>query len=568
MSAFIPQQQDFTAFTGVTDFGIYNNVSMSQDGQYAITCNSGYVLSIYVTTNYGYTWNNMDNYNRFYCSACSDSFNPVYVGGRWLIYKSTNYGSTWQTVFSSEGNDFIFSSMATSSDGSIVIGLAKNIWISTDSGNTWAQPSTMYLNWNTAFLNWKSNAVCCNSTANIIAVTGPNSGVWISTDVGKTWNQKVGNDTTNWTSIDCDATGQYIVVAGANRVLLSTDYGSTFIDKGSGYAWQNLKFGYKNILLGTVRNYGVVCSTDLGTTFGNFKTITTSGNVGSKNNDFVSLAFNRSGVTRIIMVGQNVGYVGVLIYDPTIKRDPTITINGTSVLPGSPYTAIARTKSVNVNVTPTDLREVSSIVGATNLQDDLNTITITISDNTVYTVYVMVLRNCFLEGTKILCQVDNEEKYVPIEEMKEGTLVKTRLNGFVPVHTIGHSKIYNPSHNLRSENRLYKRSKDAYPELIEDLIVTGCHSVLVEGDRITPEILKKTKEIFRDDIWVTDNKLRLLTCLDDLAEPYQEEGVFNIWHFALDHFDIYMNYGVWANGLLMETCSINMMREYSGLELV
>jgi len=180
----------------------------------------------------------------------------------------------------------------------------------------------------------------------------------------------------------------------------------------------------------------------------------------------------------------------------------------------------------------------------------------------------MVLRNCFLEGTKILCYIDNEEKYIPIEQMKEGTLVKTPLNGYVAVNTIGHSKIYNPADKLRGENRLYKRTKDTYPELIEDLIVTGCHSILVEDDRITPEIREKTKELFKHEIMLTDKKIRLLTCLDDLAEPYEEEGVFTIWHFALEHFDDYMNYGVWANGLLMETCSINMMRQYSGLELV
>ena len=69
-------------------------------------------------------------------------------------------------------------------------------------------------------------------------------------------------------------------------------------------------------------------------------------------------------------------------------------------------------------------------------------------------------------------------------------------------------------------------------------------------------------------IMVTDQKYRLMACLDDRAEPYEVEGVHNIWHFALEHEDKRMNYGVYANGLLVETTSIRMMHELSGMELV
>ncbi len=43
--------------------------------------------------------------------------------------------------------------------------------------------------------------------------------------------------------------------------------------------------------------------------------------------------------------------------------------------------------------------------------------------------------------------------------------------------------------------------------------------------------------------------------LDRRAAPYLEEEVFPIWHIALDNDDYYMNYGIYANGLLVETCS-------------
>ena len=56
--------------------------------------------------------------------------------------------------------------------------------------------------------------------------------------------------------------------------------------------------------------------------------------------------------------------------------------------------------------------------------------------------------------------------------------------------------------------------------------------------------------------------------VDERAEPWASEGTYTIWHFALENEDIKMNYGVYANGLLVETCSINTMRTKSNLTIV
>jgi hypothetical protein len=173
---------------------------------------------------------------------------------------------------------------------------------------------------------------------------------------------------------------------------------------------------------------------------------------------------------------------------------------------------------------------------------------------------------CFHESTKILCYVDEADVYLPIWHMRKGTLVKTRLSGYVPVNMIGCSKIYNESHSLRGKNRLYRCSKENYGDLSEDLILTGCHSILV--DSLTEEQRKLSIEL-TGDIYVTENKYRLIAMLDDRASPLQEEGVFPIWHFALDNTNDYHNYGVYANGgLLVETSSQRMMRDYSGMTLL
>ena len=172
---------------------------------------------------------------------------------------------------------------------------------------------------------------------------------------------------------------------------------------------------------------------------------------------------------------------------------------------------------------------------------------------------------CFLEGSKILCQIEGKEEYRPIETLRNGTLVKTSRDGFKPVAMIGHSKIYNPSNDSRSTNRLYRCPTKNYPDLTEELIITGQHSILV--DTLTDEQRKLILE-HMGDIYVTDKKYRLIAAVDERAEPYVSEGVFTIWHLALEHENYYMNYGIYANGLLVETMSQRYLKEHSGLTLV
>jgi hypothetical protein len=66
-------------------------------------------------------------------------------------------------------------------------------------------------------------------------------------------------------------------------------------------------------------------------------------------------------------------------------------------------------------------------------------------------------------------------------------------------------------------------------------------------------------------IFVTDSKYRLIACVDERAEPWVSEGTYPIWHFALEHPDDGMNYGVYANGLLVETCAIRTLRSKSNM---
>ena len=116
----------------------------------------------------------------------------------------------------------------------------------------------------------------------------------------------------------------------------------------------------------------------------------------------------------------------------------------------------------------------------------------------------------------------------------------------------------------RIKDQLYKLSSAKYPELTEDLIITGCHSILVDNIS-NDQGVEITNVIGR--VYTTDGKFRLPACLDIRTSPYEVNGAYTIYHLALENENYYGNYGIYANGLLVETCSKRYLDELSGMTL-
>jgi hypothetical protein len=83
---------------------------------------------------------------------------------------------------------------------------------------------------------------------------------------------------------------------------------------------------------------------------------------------------------------------------------------------------------------------------------------------------------CFKEGSNIL----TNKGYKPIQELRKGDLVKTLKHGYKAIDMIGKREIYHPALEERIKDQLYKCSKDNFDEIFEPLIITGCHSILVD----------------------------------------------------------------------------------------
>ena len=169
---------------------------------------------------------------------------------------------------------------------------------------------------------------------------------------------------------------------------------------------------------------------------------------------------------------------------------------------------------------------------------------------------------CFKSGSKIL----TNQGYKLIEELKKGDLVKTLKHELKAIDLIGKRDIFHPASEDRIKEQLYKCTKEEYPEVFEDLVITGCHSILV--DKFASEEQRNRTIEVNGDTYVTDRKYRLPACADERASIYDKKGSYTIYHLALEHDDYYMNYGIYANGLLVETCSKRYLNELSNMELI
>lgn len=179
--------------------------------------------------------------------------------------------------------------------------------------------------------------------------------------------------------------------------------------------------------------------------------------------------------------------------------------------------------------------------------------------NNIWNDTITIDSVCYVEGTEILCLIDGEEKYVKIEDLTKGILVKTyisetkcdykkmagsRKSTIYPSKTHNNSKIYVLKKNKLGKGKPYK-----------DLYVTGAHSYLV--DEINDDIkLEKMKCLFGKARSKLYNKYKLLVSYSEEWENTGYVNPFTLYHFALENSNIYDHYGVYANGILSESMNI------------
>ena len=258
-----------------------------------------------------------------------------------------------------------------------------------------------------------------------------------------------------------------------------------------------------------------------------------------------SLTFDLSG--NLIIVGSvyGSGSYGIAKYGPTGVLDTTFGNNGTVV---SQY-AGDNSSGIGIVFDPTNYLV---IAGTDNSSSKY-----ALTKYTNFYVYP-----CFKEDSKIL----TEQGYKLVQDLRKGDLVKTLNDGYKAIDMIGNRTIQHEASVDRIKDQLYQCSSDKYPELFEPLVITGCHSILVDSF-VSQEQREKTIELL-GEIYVTDKKYRLPACADERASVYEIPGNYTIYHLALENEHYTGNYGIYANGLVVETCSKRYLKELSYMELI
>jgi len=445
------------------------------------------------------------------------------------LYRSTNSGSSW-TSFTVNA---AFSKIACSSDGLKVVAIGgSDIHKSTNAGVTWTPTGNSSLNTQ----NWYSIASSSDGSK-LVAVVFQGD-IYRSSDSGITWTP-TGNSNLNtiqWYSVAISSNGSTVVaVPLSGDIYRSTDSGVTWTPTGNSNLntknWRSVASSSDGSkLFAGVYNGDIYRSTDSGVTW----TPTGNSNLNTKN--WSGIACSSDG-SKLIAYATGMMGPGGDIYTSTDSGVTWTPSGNSNFINNIGWSAVVSSS------------DGSKFAAASGGYD--------VGYLGIYTYNSAAV--CFLEGTNILSLVDGQETYVPVESIRKGVLVKTHLHGYKPVDIIATSKIFNSGDNNRIKDRLYKYSEETNSDLFEDLIVTGGHSSLV--DELSESQKEATSE-FWEVLQKTDDKYRLLACVDENTIPYEEEGTFNIYHIALEHEEETANYGIYANGLLVESCSkLHLMNE-------
>ena len=192
----------------------------------------------------------------------------------------------------------------------------------------------------------------------------------------------------------------------------------------------------------------------------------------------------------------------------------------------------------------------SDVVYTSNNLESENIITLTFSPNTL----------CFNQGTKILYMNQQlADEYIAIELLNVGDFVKTFKHGYRKISKIISGFLIN---NPKKWNIcMYKMAKTESNGLLEDLIVTGGHSILV--DSLSEVELAKYLEMgiphFANE--TIDKKHLVLSCVSDDFVPMPDNGCYKYYHLLLENNnDEEERFGIYANGVLTETPNVKTVK--------
>ena len=182
---------------------------------------------------------------------------------------------------------------------------------------------------------------------------------------------------------------------------------------------------------------------------------------------------------------------------------------------------------------------------------------------------------CFAEGTTIMIIDPHTKitKYVPVETLRPGDKVVTHTHGPVKILAIVTNKnlpiknvqTMNSTRSLRwfKNSSLYLLRTEDHAELTHPLYLTGGHSLL------KPQLSEREKKEMSKINWPkhfykVDGMWKVLAHLHEHAEPVvKSTRLYNLILEQDDMGDMFKNYGIYANGMLIESCNLEYISRVS-----
>ncbi len=463
------------------------------------------------------------------------------------IWQSSDSGVSWTLVL--DGIPLGVSFVSIDINGSNAITSANNgIWYSSDSGVSW----TLALNGVPLSISFSYVAI---DGANAIALTSTQ--IWYSSNSGSSWTFAFDGPAAGVTTFNCVAISGTNAIAGSNNGLL-------FYSNNGGSSWTNVLtlspttnirtaiIGGLNAIIGT--NSGLLYSSTggangwstMGATAGVlFTSLSIDGTnaiAGSIGGAWYSSNGGSSWTASSGTEGLTITYVninGAVAVASCFPNGLYLSTNFGVVWNIVSSTALLRLLQVVLNI------DNLSVAVAGRIGETAGT-----TPGAYYTPTAL----CLNHDTKILCLTAEGDKYVPIQDLREGHFVKSYLHGYRKIQCIGKNTMINkPTLWMQS---MWKMEKTDTNGLIEDLITLGGHSLLV--DTLSDEIVCKYKEHnWYDGTSPTiDNKLLLCAGLSGQFIQLTDTDIYTYYQLTLDNDgDKNKRFGIWANGVLVETPS-------------
>jgi len=236
---------------------------------------------------------------------------------------------------------------------------------------------------------------------------------------------------------------------------------------------------------------------------------------------------------------------GGLLYGITSQGGGTI--DGSviyTISPDSPYTFDVA-YALNGGVTSEGDGATCTLARNNNILYGTNSVGGVNNSGTIFKYTISVI--CYNKDTKILILDENGiEEYRLIQDIKEGDSVKIYPSGYKKVELIGNKTMINNSKMFKDCMYIMKKNKDN--SLIDDLIVTGEHSIYV--DCLTDN--EKSKQCKSK---IMHDKYSLISRNSDNFTKITDNNKYTYYHFVLENTNDSENYIVWANGILSESIS-------------